>query len=60
MTGSFLLVRGKLQKEGGVIHLVAEQVEDLSGELRALKDTGDVPRVRQEAQGRLLRSRDFH
>ena len=61
MTGSFLLVRGVLQKADGVTHVVAEEVEDLSGILSDLR-SGEAPppRVRSEAQGRLLRSRDFH
>jgi error-prone DNA polymerase len=61
MTASFILVRGQLQKANGVIHLVAEQVEDWSPRLSDLRSgVGEPPRVRTEAQGRLLRSRDFH
>jgi error-prone DNA polymerase len=59
MTGSFLLVQGVVQKQSGVIHIVAEQVENLSHELSRLRD-GEAPRVRSQVQGRLLRSRDFH
>jgi len=61
MTASFILVHGRLQKANGVVHLVADRVEDWSGELAALREReGPPPRVRMEAQGRLLRSRDFH
>jgi error-prone DNA polymerase len=60
MTASFLRVQGRLQKENGVTHIVAERVEDLSADLGRLREDGPVPRVRTEAQGRLLRSRDFH
>ncbi len=35
-------VTGKLQSESGVIHIVAEQVEDLSPLLRNLSDDGDA------------------
>ena len=57
MTSSFLVVHGRLQKAGEVIHLVAERVTDLSPRLHALRET--------EAEGgrpppRLTRSRDFH
>ena len=61
MTGSFLLVTGRLQKENGVIHLVSEKVEDLSPILADLRSgEGETPRMHAEVQGRLLRSRDFH
>jgi error-prone DNA polymerase len=61
MTASFILVRGQLQKANGVIHLVAETVEDWSGRLGDLRSgVGEPPRMHTEAQGRLLRSRDFH
>ncbi|MDP8916698.1 MAG: OB-fold nucleic acid binding domain-containing protein, partial [Pseudomonadota bacterium] len=60
MTASFILVQGQLQKAHDVVHLVADRVEDLSGELGRLREDGGVPKVRTEAQGRLLRSRDFH
>jgi error-prone DNA polymerase len=61
MTASFVLVRGQLQKANGVIHVVADTVEDWSGRLGELRSgAGEPPRVRTEVQGRLLRSRDFH
>ena len=53
MRASFLVVHGRLQKEGAVIHLVAERFTDLSARLGEL---------RQEAGAGppLVRSRDFH
>ncbi|HEX8570974.1 MAG TPA: error-prone DNA polymerase [Caulobacteraceae bacterium] len=61
MTGSFLLVRGVLQKANGVIHVVSEEVEDLSHVLSDLRSAeAEPPRIRSDVQGRLLRSRDFH
>jgi error-prone DNA polymerase len=61
MTGSFLLVHGRVQRANDVIHVVAEEVEDLSGVLSDLRSGHEeAPRVRSDVQGRLLRSRDFH
>ncbi|MET0294300.1 MAG: error-prone DNA polymerase [Phenylobacterium sp.] len=60
MTASFLIVRGKLQIEGEVVHLVAEQFADLSSELSRLRDDDVTPRIRSRVDGRLIRSRDFH
>lgn len=61
MTASFVLVRGQLQKANGVIHVVAEAVEDWSPRLSELRSgVGEPPRMHTEVQGRLLRSRDFH
>jgi error-prone DNA polymerase len=53
MTGRFLAVRGRLQRAGLVIHVVAEEFIDLSHELARLaeSDLADPP---------LLKSRDFH
>ena len=55
MGASFLVVHGRLQKAGEVIHVVAERFTDLSGRLVELKAetsaTGPTP---------LVRSRDFH
>jgi error-prone DNA polymerase len=53
MTGRFLAVRGRLQRAGLVVHVVAEQFIDLSNELARLaeSDLADPP---------LLKSRDFH
>ena len=51
MTSRFLAVRGRLQRAGLVVHVIAESFIDLSGELRRLSDGEDAS---------LLKSRDFH
>jgi error-prone DNA polymerase len=65
MTARFLAVRGRLQRAGLVIHVVAESFADLSTELSLLRD-GDLflpapscP-TPQEGSWRILKSRDFH
>jgi error-prone DNA polymerase len=60
MTAQFLAVRGKVQREGLVIHVVAEELIDLTSELHAL-GTGEArhPAERQEGSWK-VRSRDFH
>jgi error-prone DNA polymerase len=66
MGGSFLIVHGQLQKQGEVIHLVAERFTDLSHRLFDMREdesgaSGDPPpQVRSRVTGRLIRSRDFH
>jgi error-prone DNA polymerase len=61
MGGSFVIVHGQLQKEGEVVHLVAERFTDLSWKLAAMRDDeGPPPQVRSRVTGRLIRSRDFH
>jgi error-prone DNA polymerase len=61
MSASFLVVHGQLQKEGEVIHLVAERFTDLSWKLAAMRDDeGPPPQVRSKVSGQLIRSRDFH
>jgi len=35
---SMMAIQGKIQKEGEVVHLIARQLEDLSGDLSALAD----------------------
>lgn len=61
MGASFVIVHGQLQKEGEVIHLVAERFTDLSGKLADMRDDeGAAPQVRNRVTGRLIRSRDFH
>jgi error-prone DNA polymerase len=63
MTSQFLLVRGKIQREGIVIHVVAEEFVDLTGELRRLRsdDTLQLPlEPTTPLPDRLLKSRDFH
>ncbi len=64
MTGRFLAVHGRLQREGRVVHVIAENFRDLSAELRRLAD-GEL----EDAQARavpsprmdfaLVKSRDF-
>jgi error-prone DNA polymerase len=65
MTARFLAVRGRLQRAGLVIHVLAEEFLDLTEELRLLSETepaasksdGIGPR---EPEPPLLKSRDFH
>ena len=65
MTSRFLAVRGRLQRAGLVVHVVAESFIDLSAELRRLRD-GDLfaeagPGLQLgQAAPPLLKSRDFH
>jgi len=42
MTSRLLLVKGKLQREKGVIHLVADRLHDLSSWLDGLADIGET------------------
>ncbi len=65
MTARFLAVRGRLQRAGLVIHVLAEEFVDLTEELRLLSEPelaasnpeGVGPR---EPNVPLLKSRDFH
>ena len=66
MSARFLAVRGRLQRAGLVIHVVAESFVDLSAELPWLREGGDLfsPKF---SGGPLspdaalpLKSRDFH
>jgi error-prone DNA polymerase len=65
MTSRFLAVRGRLQRAGLVIHVVAASFIDLSAQLPWLRD-GDLfspkfsGRPRPEPETLPLRSRDFH
>jgi error-prone DNA polymerase len=59
MSASFLVVHGRLQKAGEVIHVVAERFTDLSPRLSELKHRG-VTKDGGSARPRLVRSRDFH
>ena len=54
---SLMRVTGKVQREGIVIHVVAERIEDLSDRLAHLAG-GAAPAPRARARG--LHSRDFH
>jgi error-prone DNA polymerase len=64
MTARFLAVRGRLQRAGLVIHVVAESFVDLSTALPWLRDGGDL--FSPKFSGGLhpaelpLKSRDFH
>jgi error-prone DNA polymerase len=60
MGSSFLLVRGRLQRAGEVIHVVAQGFTDLTPRLAELKNDQAPPPARHTMQPRLLRSRDFH
>jgi len=68
MGASFLVVRGQLQREGEVTHLVARKFTDLSQRLSEMREDerlpGEAPArapgVRSKVSGRLIRSRDFH
>ena len=63
MTAQFLLVRGRIQREGLVIHVVAEELVDLSDELERLADgTADLPKTDREIREGSWKpkSRDFH
>jgi error-prone DNA polymerase len=66
MGASFVIVHGQLQKQGEVVHLVAERFTDLSGKLTEMRDgatpdeAAPVPEAPGRAAARLIRSRDFH
>jgi error-prone DNA polymerase len=63
MTAQFLMVRGKIEREGLVIHVVADQLIDLTGELKRLGDgTAGMPRTDKEMREGSWKpkSRDFH
>ncbi len=61
MTTSFVIIRGRMQKEGEVIHIVAETFTDLSGKLSLMRAEDAPPlQLRQSVHGALIRSRDFH
>jgi len=61
MGAAFLVVHGRLQREGEVIHLVAERFTDLTARLAELRqDEAGAVTVRAKVAGGLIRSRDFH
>ena len=64
MTARFLAVRGRLQRAGLVVHLVAQSFVDLSAELRRLRDgdlvASNLPPRPSQLDLPLLKSRDFH
>jgi error-prone DNA polymerase len=67
MTAQLLAVRGRIQREGLVIHVVAKELIDLTSELRRLGDgTATLPNPAKEPREGSWRppwtpkSRDFH
>ena len=60
MGGAFIVVHGQVQKEGEVIHVVAERFTDLSHRLSQLRDDAAPVEAHSRVTGRLIRSRDFH
>jgi error-prone DNA polymerase len=65
MTARFLAVRGRLQRAGLVVHVIAERFFDLSAKLRHLRDgdlfAPDEAGVQSwQPDLPLLKSRDFH
>ena len=66
MTARFLAVRGRLQRAGLVVHVVAESFFDLSAELPSLRNGGDLFSPKLSGGQHpvdtqlLLKSRDFH
>jgi error-prone DNA polymerase len=59
MTSRFVAVRGRLQKAGLVVHVVAQSFVDLTAELRRLTD-GDLAATGAQGELPLGKSRDFH
>jgi len=60
MGGSLILVRGRLQRAGEVIHVVAERFVDLTPRLSELKNADQPTPAPHQIVPRLVRSRDFH
>ncbi len=59
MTARLLVVHGKLQRAGEVIHVVAERFTDLTRRLAQMKEEGG-PALRFATPPKLVHSRDFH
>jgi error-prone DNA polymerase len=59
MTSRFVAVRGRLQRAGLVVHVVAQRFVDLTAELRRLTD-GDLAAPAAQGELPLGKSRDFH
>jgi error-prone DNA polymerase len=62
MTAAFLLAEGVHQREGDVIHLIADRFVDLSHRLSVLRDPDAArlaPEVRAAEAGRMTRPRSF-
>jgi error-prone DNA polymerase len=63
MSAQFLLVRGRIEREGFVIHVIAEELVDLTDRLKDLSaGTAALPKtVREPKEGSWTpKSRDFH
>ena len=65
MSARFLAVRGRIQRSGLVVHLLAEQFRDLTEELRTLREGGlplppETTDFGAPPDRRVYRSRDFH
>ena len=63
MTAQFLEVRGRIEREGLVIHVIADELIDLSDDLERLGDgTAGMPRTDREVREGSWKpkSRDFH
>ncbi len=60
MMSSYLLIHGRLQVAGEVIHIVAERFIDLTGQLSRLREDAQPVHASSEIKERLVRSRDFH
>jgi len=60
MSSRFLVIHGRLQKAGEVIHVIAERFTDLTARLADLKAEGEAPSIGPRPSTRLGRSRDFH
>jgi error-prone DNA polymerase len=70
IAGRLLRVTGRIEREGQVMHLIADRIEDLSPMLSALGRTADTPlrassvrpsaRHPREQAKKLFPSRDFH
>jgi error-prone DNA polymerase len=59
MTSRFVAVRGRLQRAGIVVHVVAQSFVDLTAELHRLTD-GDLAEAGAQGELPLGKSRDFH
>jgi error-prone DNA polymerase len=65
MGARFLAVRGRIQRQGLVVHLLAERFRDLTAELRSLREGGfklppETTDFSAPPDRRVYRSRDFH
>ena len=60
MSAAFLVVHGRMQRAGEVIHIVAERFADLSPRLAELRTEAGPEGRRSPGQRGLVRSRDFH